>query len=54
MKLGRAEYRSGEIKGNAESVILALETKGHVSEQLRAYFGGKRNNSSGGLVKSGN
>ena len=35
MKLGRAEYRSGEIKGNAESVILALETKGHVSEQLR-------------------
>ena len=34
-KFGRAEYRSGEIKGKAESVILALEMRGHVSEQLR-------------------
>ena len=38
-KFGRAEYRSGEIKGKAEgkaeSVILALEMKGPVSEQLR-------------------
>ena len=30
-KFGRAEYRSGEIKGKAESVILALEMRGHVS-----------------------
>ena len=38
-KFGRAEYRSGEIKGKAEgkaeSVILALEMRGHVSEQLK-------------------
>ena len=38
-KFGRAEYRSGEIKGKAEgkaeSVILALEMRGPVSEQLR-------------------
>ena len=34
-KFGRAEYRSGEIKGKAESVILALEMKGPVSEQMK-------------------
>ena len=34
-KFGRAEYRSGEIKGKAESVILALEIKGPVSEQMK-------------------
>ena len=34
-KFGRAEYRSGEIKGKAESVILALEMNGPVSEQMK-------------------
>ena len=38
-KYGQAEYRSGEIngkaEGKAESVILALEVKGPVSERLR-------------------
>ena len=34
-KYGQSVYRSGEIKGKAESVILALEMKGPVPEQLK-------------------